>query len=46
MEHDFVASSDHVDMSGPVIVRIDDHAQSIKSVNRGHQSILVHILSV
>jgi len=46
MEHHFVASSDHVYVSGPVIVRIDDHAKSIKSVNRGHQNIVSHILSV
>jgi hypothetical protein len=38
--------SDDVDVCGSVIVRIDDHAQSIKSVNCRQQDILPYILSV
>jgi hypothetical protein len=39
VEHGFVLSTDDMDVCWPVIIRIDDHAQAIDSIDGRHTSV-------
>src|SRR6266566_8809010 len=41
IEYGLTSSSDHMNMSRPVIVRIDRHPQSVKPENCGHYPITI-----
>ena len=39
IKYGFVAPANHVDVGGPMIVRVNDNSKSIKSKDRRHKSL-------